>query len=99
MIENNLPVQYFERQRFELHAENAAPYDVLLGRLGNELLRQRSIDWSTLPNPNGAQAPSTGSGQAACRFFPETQDNICNQAGGPGFLSYWNANGLEFDRR
>ncbi len=30
-------VQWFERARFELHPENAAPYDVLLGLLGNEL--------------------------------------------------------------
>ena len=27
-------VQYFERARFELHPENAAPYDVLLGQFG-----------------------------------------------------------------
>jgi uncharacterized lipoprotein YbaY/predicted secreted protein len=90
VTENNLPVQYFERQRFELHAENVAPYDVLLGRLGDELLRQRSIDWPTLPNASGAQA--------GCRYFPETQHNLCDQPGGPNFLSYWNANGLEFDR-
>ncbi|MEO7913173.1 MAG: YbaY family lipoprotein [Roseiflexaceae bacterium] len=88
--ENNLPVQYFERQRFELHAENPAPYDVLLGRLGDELLRQRSIDWSTLPKEAGAQA--------GCRYFPETQHSVCDQVGGSGFLSYWSANGLEFDR-
>ena len=30
-------VQWFERARFELHPENAAPYDVLLGLLGNEV--------------------------------------------------------------
>jgi hypothetical protein len=29
-------VQWFERARFELHPENAAPYNVLLGLLGNE---------------------------------------------------------------
>jgi hypothetical protein len=29
-------VQWFERARFELHPENSAPYDVLLGLLGNE---------------------------------------------------------------
>ena len=91
ITENNLPVQYFERQRFELHAENAAPYDVLLGRLGDELLRQRSIDWSTLPSASGTQA--------GCRYFPETQHNLCDQPGGPNFLSYWSANGLEFDRK
>lgn len=30
-------VQYFERRRMELHPENAAPYNVLLGLLGREL--------------------------------------------------------------
>jgi YVTN family beta-propeller protein len=30
-------VQWFERARFELHPENARPYDVLLGLLGNEI--------------------------------------------------------------
>jgi hypothetical protein len=35
-------VQYFERARFEWHPENAGtPYDVLLGRLGAELLLDR----------------------------------------------------------
>jgi predicted secreted protein/heat shock protein HslJ len=91
VTENTRPVQYFERQRFELHSENAAPYDVLLGRLGDELLRARSIDWSTLPTETG--------GQAGCRYFPETQHNVCDRADGAGFLSYWGANGLEFDRR
>ena len=31
-------VQYFERARFELHPENAAPYDVLLGQFGRRTL-------------------------------------------------------------
>src|SRR6185369_4101169 len=30
--------QSFERNRFELHTENPAPYDVLLGRYGAEKL-------------------------------------------------------------
>ncbi len=33
-------VQYFERARFELHPENNAPYDVLLGQFGRGLLAQ-----------------------------------------------------------
>jgi hypothetical protein len=33
-------VQLFERNRFELHPETKRPYDVLLGRLGDERLRQ-----------------------------------------------------------
>ncbi len=34
-------VQYFERARFETHPENAAPYNVLLGQLGRQLLDVR----------------------------------------------------------
>ncbi len=34
-------VQYFERARFELHPENKAPYNVLLGQLGRQLLDLR----------------------------------------------------------
>src|SRR5689334_11420425 len=33
LSEQGRTVQYFERQRFELHSENAPPYDVLLGLL------------------------------------------------------------------
>jgi hypothetical protein len=32
--------QWFERARFELHPENKAPYDVLLGRLGSAVYEQ-----------------------------------------------------------
>jgi len=35
-------VQYFERARFELHPENKAPYNVLLGQLGRQLLDLRA---------------------------------------------------------
>lgn len=31
-------VQYFERARFERHPENAAPYNILLGQFGREIL-------------------------------------------------------------
>ena len=31
-------VQYFERARFELHQENPAPYDVLLGQFGRRVI-------------------------------------------------------------
>src|SRR5262245_41904382 len=34
-------VQYFERAVFELHPQNAAPYDVLLSLLGSERYRQK----------------------------------------------------------
>ena len=46
-------VQYFERQRFELHPENAGtPYHVLLGRLGAQLLSDDIID--NTPQPDAA---------------------------------------------
>ena len=40
-------VQYFERARFELHPENQAPYDVLLGQFGRRILNSLN----TVPPP------------------------------------------------
>jgi hypothetical protein len=34
-------VQYFERARFEYHPENPAPYDILLGQFGRQILGSR----------------------------------------------------------
>jgi len=76
-------VQWFERERFEAHPENSPPYDVLLGRLGDEALRQAGRDWQTLP----PGAPTDG-----CRFFAATRHRLCEP-----FLGYWERNGLEFD--
>ncbi len=80
-----LQVQQFERNRLELHPENARPYDVLLGRLGVDRLSQQGRDWRTFQK----SAPKAG-----CRFFAETGHNICEP-----FLSYWRGHGLEFDGR
>jgi hypothetical protein len=76
-------IQWFERNRLELHPENPRPYDVLLGRLGVDRLSQIGIDWRQFPQSEPAQG---------CRFFPETGHNICG-----AFLQVWRANGLEFD--
>src|SRR5215510_14347067 len=78
-------VQWFERNRLELHPENARPYDVLLGRLGVDRLQQQGRDWFGFPK----SGPQPG-----CRFFPETGHNICDS-----ILRAWRANGLEFDGR
>ncbi len=72
--------QTFERARFELHPENAPPYDVLLGRLGAEQLAARGEDWQAQPR----QAPIAG-----CLYRDETGFNIC----GP-FLNTWRSAGL-----
>ncbi len=58
-------VQWFERARLELHPENTAPYDVVLGRLGATLLEQQG----------GAEAPAEP--QEGCQFFAETGHNVC----------------------
>lgn len=42
-------VQWFERARFELHPENQAPYDVLLGLLGNETSPAAQVPLSNEP--------------------------------------------------
>jgi hypothetical protein len=74
-------VQWFERNRFEAHPENAPPFDVLLGLLGVEALAQRGIDWRTLPTVDGPPA-------ANCRYFPETRHSLC-----PPFRAFWEQNG------
>jgi hypothetical protein len=60
---NNSPlqVQYFERNRFELHPENQPPYDVLLGTLSREFRAQ---------DPPPPQLPSPA------LYFPETGHNL-----------------------
>ena len=81
--------QWFERARLELHTRNRAPYDVLLGRLGDDLLRQGGINWWTIP-PAVRAAPG-------CLYFDETRHNLCNQEGSQGFMRFWQTHGLEFD--
>jgi subtilisin family serine protease len=78
-------VQYFERHRLEFHPENAPPYNVQLARIGDVILKAQGRDWFAFPR--GAASPG-------CVFFQETGHSVCG-----GFLSYWRANGLEFDRR
>ena len=79
--EGTFTVQYFERERFELQPNNPAPYDVLLGRLGDQLLQRQGIDWTTLPRAD----PS------APNYFPETGHAIST----PQFYQYWSSNGLK----
>lgn len=75
--ENGYLVQYFERNRFELHPENAPPYDVLLGRLGAD---------TTVGTVFPTVQPFTS--EPGHRYFPETGHSL-----NYGFLDYWNRNG------
>ncbi|HEY1015852.1 MAG TPA: NHL repeat-containing protein [Herpetosiphonaceae bacterium] len=81
------PTQWFERNRFELHAENAKPFDVLLGRLGDDRLLQLHRDWESAPRESG---PRDG-----CRWFADTGFNVCDQEPGRGFKSTWEGRGLQ----
>src|SRR5215210_706659 len=75
--------QWFQRNRMELHPENTRPYDVLLGRLGDQRLSQQQRNWTTFSKVTSAPA--------GCLYFAETGHNLCEP-----FLSYFKSNGLEF---
>jgi hypothetical protein len=70
-------VQYFERNRFELHPENQPPYNVLLGRLGADDVAGRQFEKS----PPFESLPDR-------RYFAETGHSLSN-----AFLGYWERHG------
>jgi DMSO/TMAO reductase YedYZ molybdopterin-dependent catalytic subunit len=80
--EDGRTVQYFERQRFELHPENAAPWNVLLGLLGTEAL------------DGGAHPPTEPADGNTCDYHATTGHNACGrfrevwQAGGLMIYGY-----------
>jgi hypothetical protein len=79
-----LMAQAFERNRLELHPENQAPYDVLLGRLGADLLARQGRDWNSFPKAD----------PGAAYYFDATGHAIA-----PQFWPYWSSRGLELDGR
>jgi hypothetical protein len=78
-------VQWFERNRLELHPENPAPYDVLIGRIGGERLEQQGRDWWSFPRSE----PQTG-----CLYFADTGKNVCGE-----ILMTMRSYGLQLDNR
>jgi 5'-nucleotidase len=83
--EGTFLVQYFERQRFELHPEQAAPYNVLLGRVNAEVLTREGRNWQDFPKPQ--ESP------VSCVQFG-TGYTVCDE-----FLRYWRSQGLNFGDR
>ncbi len=73
-------VQYFERAVFELHPENAPPYNVLLTPLGADALKSRY--------PNDAPGGQRVNKATANQYFNQTGHTI-----GGGFWAYWQRNG------
>ncbi len=77
-----LQAQAFERNRLELHPENAAPYDVVLGRVGADVLAKQGRDWKAFQKAD----------PAAPHYFGQTGHAIA-----PQFWDYWSSHGLELD--
>jgi hypothetical protein len=76
-------VQYFERNRFEYHPENAGtPYEVLLGLLGVQLTEDKRT------GGHGAFNRFDNMNYPGGIYFPETGHNLRNS-----FKVYWEANG------
>ncbi len=74
--------QYFERERLEHHPDlEGTPYEVLLGRIGNEVLLEMGVDWWEFPQADPGDD----------HYFEET-----GQAIAPEFYDYWSSHGLDF---
>ena len=78
--------QMLERNRLEYHPELAPPYDILLGRLGEDVLAASGRNWRTEP---------AGTPQAGCWYAAETQHTVCDQEPGRGFLTFYRKHGLD----
>jgi len=94
-----LQVQYFERNRFELHPENQPPNDVLLGTLGLEFHPQ---DPPAAREPSASYFPQTGHnlsgtflqcwqahGGLAVNGYPISEPQTEQSANGKQYLTQW----------
>jgi outer membrane protein assembly factor BamB len=80
-------VQYFERNRFEYHPENANDANViLLGLLGSEQTAARRATGEAPFNP--VPAPGRASDGSGLRYFPQTGHTM-----DVGTSAYWKAHG------
>jgi hypothetical protein len=76
---NGQTVQFMERSRFEWHPGVwPEQYDVLLGHLGREMVRDRRGE-----APFQIVAPEPEPGEE-CRYFAATRQHLCDE-----FLKYW----------
>ncbi len=80
-------VQYFERARFELHPENPAPYDVLLGQFGRQVLAKATplnLAACTASDLAVASEGDAGAGQRfASVYLTNTGAQTCSLSGMP----------------
>jgi hypothetical protein len=80
-----LQVQWFERNRLELHPQNERPYDVLLGRLGVDVLEQQGRNWRDFTQAAGPQE--------GCTYFEQTRQNVCSE-----ILTAWQTEGIDLNQ-
>ena len=74
-------VQYFERERMEYHPALAGTeYEILLGRLGNEVLLQQGRDWTEFEKSDPSEE----------NYIAETGFAVPQM-----FLDYWMSEGLD----
>ncbi|MDP9314095.1 MAG: hypothetical protein M3R24_24985 [Chloroflexota bacterium] len=76
-------MQYFNNARLEWHPANPDPYRILLGRIGEERLKQLGQQDLSLHGKESKQD---------CRIFDTTRHKVCG-----GFLAYWRSHGLRLD--
>lgn len=75
-----LNVQYFSRQRLELHGDAAGGTMILLGRLGDEVLRAQGQNWHAFPKDDSSASDYV---------------DVTGFAIAPEFAGYWSGNGLD----
>jgi hypothetical protein len=85
LFEGGYRVQYTERQRFEHHPGNSAPYDILLGLLGTQVAQSQGL----LGTP--AFQYQQPNGNPNCEYVAASGHHLCF-----GFRSYWHNHGLDF---
>ncbi len=88
-LQRPLITQWTERNRLEIHPENPAPYNILLGRMGDERLRQLGR--------NPADEEKEAGPQPGCLWFDITKHNVCDQGPARGFRAFWQSHGLLVD--
>jgi streptogramin lyase len=87
-------VQWFERARFEYHPENKAPYDILLGLLGNQIKAPKSqieFAWTIANKANALAVDDAGNLYA----LDSAQSLISKFDNGGKFIRQWGSYGSD----
>jgi hypothetical protein len=77
ITENGMSVQYFQRSRFEYHADSSDPWHVELTTVGSEVTQGRNFEPATPADATGDRT-----------FYPQTSHTL-----GGAFQQFWRNNG------